>query len=1466
MSSRDNFSTSTKERLAHSAGYRCSKPDCGITTRGAASDGKGTINIGVAAHITAASPRGPRFDPKLTIEQRKAFSNGLWLCENHGKLVDSDESQFTVEELHTWKRLAQRRSFLEVVASKPNPLGARLADDDDVQTSFDLLLGYSSSDLSAFQQLPDWPSHIITLKLRILDGDNAKVFDVSGLASGIDVFDEIAVIAAPGTGKTTTLLQLAEATLANAAFVPVFIPLSEWATMSDTFFRSVLRRIAFKDAREGQFALLAQHGKLVLLFDGWNELDASSRIRARNELNALRRDFPDIRIVISSRHKDFDIPIDGSSIEVKPLTEEQQLDLAKSLRGSDGESLMDHAWRTRGLRELVAIPLYLTALLKQAPGGHLPTTKEEILRSFVAELEQDPDKQANLRQALQEFHREFLEEIAVEATGLETVALSKAQSRAAVNTVQKRLKDENQIAELLQPMNVLDALIDSHMLVRSDTQAGGVSFQHQQFQEWFASFHVEQLMLSTASGDDDANKRLRESILDLPVWEEAILFACDRLSRANQDGQNATAHAILETLGIDPLLSAEMIWRSSDDVWEQISDDVIVFVRKWHTPGRVDRAVKFMIDTGRAEFSEFVWPLVSSEDDQVHLHALRAGRTFRPSVLGSDAEEQITALPEDVRENIISEIASNGGMDGVELATSMAKIDASPKVKASVIESLVFRCADRFAKEILESAQDEVWRSLARNCHSHEFADPEVSARIQEEADKVVAEETDPGRIMNTILRTNVRNADDAQTVRELVERIDFSDKEKVQNNMWVIHRAHALYPDEVIKGLLSLLKQGKPVPFRSDELLLLSDVVVDDGPLVDCVLKHSGDGRTAANAASVVGPKTVSQLIDQVVAVHTHIRTNNGRYDESLSEEYHRLMDLVSCTKINSFTRAVLERANTKEPHKIYLLTELISRHGGSVERERLRLASETHERIAASVQRWARILLASPEATRPQFANIAQAAERLESPELVPVLLELLAEDLARQKRAWEERLEARKQGQQIQNDAHMRWTRQYRLALAAIGDPQTVHAMKTYLRDPEFGFDAAHVLKAVWRKSRFPGDESGFGRGWPDFSVVPEAYTRRRKGTEEETHPFVDEIVAAINDLIKPAAPEPDLTHALRLATVAFSMPYAGKRDTISALLELRVPAVNKRDLLTVLVLSGEMISSKIVLRGIDDLLEEAKTNPWVIHDQDGWRLKEWLRLLPFTERPSAVLEVLDRVKGFRADPWNLRSLLSALGYAPSSEAERVLEELAKRDERFLGEHEWFSALTNRNTLSAARIVLDLICNASFPEPLGSLGHSHLGRTVSELMTSHDQLRKDIYERFLTIDDGAARSVLECAIAEAADMEGVLLLTRQAAAQDKRFQSTKLYTALEKVLVGYKPIESSAMQQLYSRPASELRKSLFDLVMNGSAAEARLAAECLNAIDEFRDRYGYVDSEPRHPDVAAGPPWPQLNVERA
>jgi len=734
-----------------------------------------------------------------------------------------------------------------------------------------------------------------------------------------------------------------------------------------------------------------------------------------------------------------------------------------------------------------------------------------------------------------------------------------------------------------------------------------------------------------------------------------------------------------------------------------------------------------------------------------------------------------------------------------------------------------------------------------------------VSARVKKETAKLLVAEIDPRQILNMLLTPNVRDPEKGPKIHELIEKLDFSDKS--QNNDWLVHRAYELYPEDVVGALVSLLESGKPVPVRTDDLLLTSDIVIDEGLLVKGVLQNSVEEKIAKTVVSIAGPKTIGQLINQIVGINVRIKANDGKYDKVLSHEYHRLSDWISNTKPKPFIIAVLERTEAENPYEIALLADLISRHGGSDEREPLRLDATVHERITTAIRWWAKILLTSSEATRSQFAEIAQTAERLRSTSLVPVLHQLLSEDLVRRKRAMAEFTEARKRGHQIQNNAHMSWTLQYRRAFAAIGDDQTVQMMKSFLSNPDFGFDAAHVLKAVWKKSQPTEDESGFIRLWPDFSVVPEQSVQRQSRTGGETHAFVNDILAVVDDLIKPDTEDNDYRHALKLATIAFSMFYVDKDDTIASLLQLRLPAIDKQDLLTVLVLAGEKIPSKVVLQGIDELLEKAKTNPWILQEQYGWRLNAWLRLLPFTEIPDSILSVLDRLEDRQLQPWNLRELLSALSYAPSVEAENILSELAKRDERFLIDSNWLAALANRNTLTAARILLDLVCNVSFSSKHESHDRMDFGRRLSNFMNSHEQFRQEIYERFPRVADSPAKSILEYAIGKAADADGILLLVRASAAQNKGFRGTSLYTALRHVLVGQTPIESSEMQQLYSLPAPELRKGLFNMVVNGNSAESRLAAECLTTIDEIRDDYGHVDAEPRHPNIAMGVPWPLI-----
>jgi hypothetical protein len=107
---RDDFTEEVKRTLAARVGYVCSNPDCRAQTTGPQDDRTKAVNVGVAAHITAASSGGPRYNSALSAEERRHSDNGIWLCHNCAKLIDSDLLRFHETLLRAWKTVAEDRA------------------------------------------------------------------------------------------------------------------------------------------------------------------------------------------------------------------------------------------------------------------------------------------------------------------------------------------------------------------------------------------------------------------------------------------------------------------------------------------------------------------------------------------------------------------------------------------------------------------------------------------------------------------------------------------------------------------------------------------------------------------------------------------------------------------------------------------------------------------------------------------------------------------------------------------------------------------------------------------------------------------------------------------------------------------------------------------------------------------------------------------------------------------------------------------------------------------------------------------------------------------------------------------------------------------------------------------------------------------------------------------------------------
>src|ERR1700686_653896 len=109
-SKRDDFPAKVKLALAIRAGHRCCFPGCGQLTASPRSDDDAKYAIvGHAAHISAASSGGPRYDPSMNPEERASAANGAWMCNTHGTLVDRDDSEYPADAIRQWKNEHERR-------------------------------------------------------------------------------------------------------------------------------------------------------------------------------------------------------------------------------------------------------------------------------------------------------------------------------------------------------------------------------------------------------------------------------------------------------------------------------------------------------------------------------------------------------------------------------------------------------------------------------------------------------------------------------------------------------------------------------------------------------------------------------------------------------------------------------------------------------------------------------------------------------------------------------------------------------------------------------------------------------------------------------------------------------------------------------------------------------------------------------------------------------------------------------------------------------------------------------------------------------------------------------------------------------------------------------------------------------------------------------------------------------------
>lgn len=1436
---RDEFSAPTKRTLERQAGGHCSNPDCRWLTRGSSSDGLHSILIGEASHITAAASGGPRFDSNLTPAERKSAENGIWLCKKCARAVDSTDPSFTVEKLRQWKADINRETFRAVTSNIAFPIAAHLP---RLEFYVDLV-ERARTDIAVFKQTAKWPQTQVALTLHVPDLNDQ--LDTAALARVVTDYGDLLLVAPPGMGKTTTMFQIAQALLKQGKIAPIVVALGDWATSNEAILPSILRRPAFAGVAEAAFRESAATQGLVLLLDGWNELHQSARNRARVDLMQLKSEIPQIAFVISSRRQAMDIPFAGTRIDLLPLSQNQQILIAREMRGDSGEEIVDRAMRTTGIRDLVEIPLYLTTLLSTPEGSPFPETKEEILRRFVEAHENELGHAAALQASAMGFQMNYLEAIADAATRSANTAISVANARRCISATSSGLIADGQIIfSGTQPDIVLDTLVSSHVLTHQGPDSG-YEFQHQQFQEWYASHKVEEAALR-AMQNSEALRQLKSEILDSRSWTEAVLFAVERMSRGTAVQIGACANAIREALSVDPMLAAEMIFRGTDAIWSIVGEEIKAFATSWHNVGRGPRSNRFMILSGRPEFAEKLWPLLTHENEQVHLAVFRSADRFRPSVLGPEAESRIAALPAKTRMSILREVAMNGGSDGITLASAVAKKDSDPEIKAAVAESLSFRIASLPLLDLLRTADDATFDILARRTHGEPVDDPKIASRMDAAQKRLIASRMTPMDILRATIYEKPSKTSEEQ-ISALVAAIDINRQDEGQRNL--LYEVERLHPKAMAIGLLQILRDGEPVFYNAGDILKRAKIVVEDADLLKIAGASSERNNEADAAASVLGPEMAGILLDDCLNALKNNRNPDGSFNAVRSEYYRIIRNRIDYIPAHSLVEAIDVRSSDANDDQIAEFASLLSRDRRQQNDAPDPFDEDCERKIKLLAEGWGERLLLSETANRGHMAQIATLIGHFPSDSLFSVLRRLFIDNI-RRFTEFRKAAESGNRDQVIMTEARSPHMHEYQRAFAAISSGECSAFMKEMLENEHFGEHAARTLALRWSKANEP--ETGRRHfGGVDLSRVfgrREARSIDADGSCEEA----DSIFAVAEHLTLEGR---NIDLAVSLAIIGGRLPHRGHEDLIDRLI-LLAPRQKRASLLLSMVLAGRELTVDVIADGIAETFKDAETKQWILSDNNAYQLRDWLHLLPFATPACRVPQIIANLPdNFRGDRI-LKDFLRAAAFAPAEAAEIILFDTAERTPELYASCHWQSAVLALGTLSVAHRVIVLLTEGKLR---GKSGHDRQWQTgVAEMVSTHSEIRSLVRSLLNERQPDENLNFLAQCLTEMPVAEDLIVLVEY----EKKAGIN---------LLGWLSVQNAVTEKIASPdwrnsynivpvPITDVRKSLLAIVNCGG--EKDRAARCLEIIDRVRDEYGAPETEPRHPDLVSGKPWPLIN----
>lgn len=1312
--------------------------------------------------------------------------------------------------------------------------------------------------------------NLLTVRLDPNGAESDDLLSLEQIDQALSQSRRIVLDGPAGRGKTTTLIQLA--LKQRFAGIPFMIELPAWTSSR----REILEYIAGMPAFQAEgltSADLAQVQAMepfLFLLNGWNEIAESNSAQAVEALQSLERDFPSAGIIVATRKHHFTPPLPGAvQLRLLRLRHSERVSYLEARLGENGTGLRARIESELALDDLTLTPFVLSevASLFEA-GADIPSTKIGILSEVLRLQEQrDEHRSALLTAPIFGRQTDFLKTLATEMTRRGAVYLTEAEARSFTADVTKELVASGQLSPAGSP-EVLSGLTAHHVLERIDYPKTAFQFEHQQVQEYYTALDLFERLLDIGE-DQEAIDRFKEQYVNDPVWSEPIRMIAEMC--AESTGDEALHERILcagvklveMTLTVDIVFAGELARLCGTVVWKKVRDSVGERLRNVYTSQEETFqliALAAMLGTGSDDFRDIIVPVLSGSDQQSRLKTYRLFPSIQTSSLGPNWRDEVRGWSEEARSDFIAELLHH--RVDVEIATFSAE-DESRAVKSAAVSGLLWTGSEEVLVRVLESLDTETFKEFACQ-YSEEFPEalrPKQILAIRNRLDTTKGPST---RLRTALKLIDLGEGGLADIIKDSMTALSDSEMRQVGSPTFkqALEHIWRTDPEWASDWVATRIAEGSL--WEPKYWLPFATSVSDD--LVENLLKRleTGDLRKERIDGLIFA---VSQLSNEKISarVFAKLRELSGRVDEDPDKRHELEPQIIWQLKalFRSFpgdiaAAGILSSASCGDPLDLTVASQVLSRIASDMEPLNISdddLRLRLRDYLRSNVD----IVLGQDDFSGKEKADMASSIAQTGEPADIELLVRLIHADIERIRRGQAAHASG-DSGPRV-NGACMSYSRWHIASVRLLDSDSAKEVLIDLLTEPEYRSDAAAAMAADF----LPKSNHSFSRTFRSDIMWA---AREGCATPPDDDQWRARFAAALNSEIKRLRVQaPEGKPFAVLAELANALAAVDGYGSAAAVLDV-IGMPHEWNQYTCLgaaerlLMAGVLLPVDTLLALMDPILERTENR---LHQSDRDLLRRALVLCPFVDDPRAGIAKMREVLGKRQfRGYELREHVAALGESRSEAAVELLHELAT-DPQMFGECDDYliNALSTLNTPLARELLL------SFVDPdipgLSVTRRLHREDVLVERLAELAQNDAEVGERLRELCERDLPELGRDILSKVMDLIG----TPEAfAASLNLIDDTKqsaipqgIWRQLDNAFMNRSPhAQNSSVFVLTPSSSNQLRIKLFQMVVR-DGKRSKSALMLLGKIEELRLEQGRPTSEPRHPDLTSGQPWPPM-----